>query len=163
MKFVLGMLAVFLGVPLGAMAQSPKESTGHGYLVLAPLASRSHVSGNYAHIGFGGEGPIYKRISAGVEFGPVFEWSRFNDSAFALGSANISYHFSTATLGSKVDPFLTAGYSIFIRAGTDNGANFGGGVNVWLKKKIGFRMDVREYTGNVRAHHLGPRIGIAFR
>jgi|SRR5678816_787896 hypothetical protein len=163
MKVLLGMLPVFLGLPLCAASQTPKESTGHGYLVVAPLASRNRVSGNYAHIGFGGESPIYKGIGAGVEFGPVFQWSRFEDTAFALGSANISYHFSSATLGTKMDPFLTAGYSIFIRAGTDNGANFGGGINLWLKPKIGLRVDLREYTGNVRAHHLGPRIGVAFR
>jgi hypothetical protein len=159
MKIALGMLAVFLGMPVFAAAQTP-NAAGHGYLVIGPVTTRS---GTYTHIAVGGDSPVFKGITAGVEFGTVFHWSGFYNTAFALGSANVSYHFSSTALGRKTDPFITAGYSIFIRAGTENGANAGGGINVWVNEKVGVRLEFRGYAGHVRAQSFGPRIGIAFR
>jgi hypothetical protein len=80
-------------------------------------------------------------------------------------SANGYYVFKT---GTKLEPFVTGGYSRSF--GLDgfgyNWGNFGGGINYWAAKHVGFLLEFRDhltrqegYTGQL----WNFRIGIAFR
>jgi len=86
-----------------------------------------------------------------------------SDSATTLlGSANLSYHFLPSTTDRKLEPFLTAGYSLFFRAGISHGYNVGGGLNVWLDKTVGTRFEIRDQESWYR-ETLSFRIGVTFR
>jgi hypothetical protein len=157
MKKLVCLFAAFVGLPV-AMAQDSDRPGGQGYVIIAPAASDGR-----AHAAVGGEAFVFKGLTFGAEAGPVFRWSGFNDSVFALGSVNISYHFLTKAEGLKIEPFVTAGYSVFVRAGVENGSNAGGGFQLWLKKNVGIRLEFRQYIGVVRIHDVGPRFGLIFR
>jgi hypothetical protein len=83
----------------------------------------------------------------------------------AVGSANLSYHFLSGTKDRKLEPFVTAGYTLFFRAGTSTGVNLGGGVNVWLTEHAALRLEVRDNAakGWVSGRFWGeePRISSA--
>jgi hypothetical protein len=143
-----------------------------GYLLVAPGVGKSVFSGNgisTLHIAAGVERFIYKGLSIGAEFGPVTRWSvpqggySFSSSfpLTGLGSANLYYHFRTGA-GRQLEPFITAGYSAFIGVGGASGYNAGVGTNVWLKKHVGLRFDVR-YHNSWGMKNMGGGMGFTFR
>jgi hypothetical protein len=97
----------------------------------------------------------------GAEVGGI---GALQESGGGLGllSANGSYHFARQR---KVSPFLTGGYSSVFGHGQRNLVNFGGGMNYWLRERIGLRLEIRDhiYADGTGRHLLGFRIGFAFR
>jgi hypothetical protein len=65
----------------------------------------------------------------------------------------------------KLEPFVTGGYTLFARAGTSSGLNFGGGVNYWFKNHAGLRLELRDnvWTSHVTVHYVDFRVGVTFR
>jgi hypothetical protein len=57
---------------------------------------------------------------------------------------------------------VTAGYSLFFRAGTNHGYNVGGGVNVWMNKNAAPRFEVRRHA-SYRYDTVNFRMGMTFR
>jgi hypothetical protein len=80
-------------------------------------------------------------------------------------SVNGSWHF--AGRSARIDPFVTGGYTLAFRSGTLNFGNVGGGANVWLKERLGLRVEFRDHVHAssrvANLHYWGLRIGIAFR
>jgi hypothetical protein len=54
---------------------------------------------------------------------------------------------------------------MFFRNGVANGGHFGGGVNYWLKERVGLRFEVRDHVVAEAAgtHFLDFRFGLTFR
>lgn len=150
------LFVMILGLAAAAAAQS-----SNGYVFVAPGGVT--CCGNTTttlHLGGGGEGIIGKGFGAGVEIGALAP-TRDYSSAIGAFSANGYYHFIHAK-DSKVDPFVTGGYTLFFRSGTANLGNFGGGLNYWFSRHAGARVEFRDhvYTSD---HYWGFRFGVAFR
>lgn len=150
-------------VPAMTFAQSIDEHKGQGYVFFAPGATSPGGTGT-AHIGGGGEGLVYKGLGVGAELGYLAPWQSFGNGLGVL-SLDGSYHFLPHRGEGKVVPFVTSGYTLFFRSGTANGVNFGGGVNYWFRDHLGLRLEFRDnvWTTYGTAHHVGFRIGLAFR
>jgi hypothetical protein len=162
-------LVLFLSSAAHSQASSGTTSSeksllhrAQGYLFVAPGAYNGY-GGTTAtlHIGGGGEAMVYQGLGVGAEVGAI---SALQDSGGGLGlfSANGSYHFSRQN---KISPFLTGGYSFVFGNGSRNLANFGGGINYWIREKIGLRIEFRDhvYADGSGRHLLGIRVGLAFR
>ena len=126
-------------------------------------------------VGGGGEGFVYKGLGVG---GEVLYSARVSDISVRewIGSANVSYHFLPGPNNSKLDPFVTGGYTFFTRPNTGlgiaNGGNIGAGINIWLKKHTALRLEVRDIVGGrnlsvdfepASTTYLEPQNLVAFR
>jgi len=57
---------------------------------------------------------------------------------------------------------VTAGYRLFFGRPPSSGYNVGGGMNVWLNKRVAMRVEVREQKSHGR-EVFGIRTGVTFR
>ena len=170
MKEFASLFSVFFIFLWSALAQEPNRSRGQGYFFFAPGLGNRRPGGNELdiHIGAGGEGFIDKGLGVGVELGPVGPTKHGSstlgwfDDAVGLGSANLSYHFLPSTIDRKFEPFVTAGYSLFFRAGTSSGVNAGWGGNVWMNKNAALRFEGRVHATDLY-HFASFRVGMTFR
>lgn len=166
-------LALFLClailVPVVAWGQdAPSDSRGQGYVFVAPGAATTFSCGSCTygmlHFGGGGEALLYKGLGIGAELGYVAPMEGMSDG-IGLLSINGIYLFRSRT-HPKLEPFLTGGGSLgFVSGGAFGGMNFGGGVQYWMRKRIGLRFEFRDHipTASTSSHLLEGRIGFAFR
>jgi hypothetical protein len=162
--------ASFLGFSVCAFAGDLKNegknelrATGQGYVFFAPGATVQRGSSlGLAQFGGGGEALVYKGVGIGGELTYVTPWSDYG-AGVLLGSLDGSYHFAR---NRKISPFLTGGYSLAFRQGYVNLVNFGGGVNCWVTRKVGVRLEFRDHINRndwITSHYLSARMGISFR
>ena len=153
-----GILLSFSGRPLRAQPS-------HGYIFFAPGGiTCCHNTSMTLQFGGGGEYVIKKGVGVGAELSVVGARQSFGDSAMGLFSPNGFYHFVHGQ-DIKADPFVTGGYTLLFRSYHANLANFGGGMNYWLARRVGVRLELRDQlntTGTI-AHFWGVRFGVAFR
>lgn len=162
MKSSLCILAV-LGMAPAALAQTPDHARAEAYVLTAPFGE-APWGRKTIYVSGGGQIFLFKGLGIGAEVGPVITRAETSVSyVYGLGSANLSYHFPRLTDHDKIEPFFTAGYSATFRAGVQNGWNAGAGVNVWVKKNVALRFEVRDYLGRLRIDHVGPQFGVTFR
>jgi hypothetical protein len=165
MKTLISAALLLIALSLSSLAQTSNQSRSQGYLFVAPgiADGNSRISsGGSLHIGGGGEGFVYKGLGVGAEIGAVRSFSDFG-YIFGLGSVNLSYHFLPGGAESKLEPFVSVGYSIFFRAGITHGGHAGFGLNRWLNKKVALRFEVRDNVEAGHGHLLGFRIGVTLR
>ena len=148
-----------------AQAQEAQESRALAHVFFG--GGGTFAEGNAAgtlHVGGGGEGLIYKGLGAGAELGYLFP-SRAAADGFGILSTNGFYRFTNGSSLQKVTPFVTAGYSLGFRDGTANLVNFGGGVDYWVRDRMGLRLEVRDHVwpGDPAAHFLMFRVGLVGR
>jgi hypothetical protein len=74
-----------------------------------------------------------------------------------LLSANGLYRFR-----SRIEPFITAGYSLAFRSRTAHFGNIGGGIHHWMGN-TGIRLEVRDHIRDGVTHWISFRAGIVFR
>ena len=168
MKRVVVLIAA-LFVPLRSLQA---QESGQGYLFFAPGVSTTH-EGEFGpatfHVGGGGERFIYRGAGLGVEIGYVALWSASGDGP-GVGSVNASYHLRHGATAGSVEPFVTAGYTLFARHGTVSSGNFGGGINYWLRSKAAVRFETRYQGIGLHVPYFGGaapnvefRIGLTWR
>jgi hypothetical protein len=168
LKAYLSVLSLLTTLPCSAFAQDIYATRGQGYLFFAPGVGNIGSGSANVHIGGGGEAFIYKVLGMGAEIGPVIPLSKPECgcvgrlySAVGLGTANVSYH-HWQSADRKLEPFVTAGYSLFFRAGLSHGFNAGAGANLWFSRKAALRLEVRDHH-SWRRDSLSFRIGATFR
>jgi hypothetical protein len=165
-KTALILLLYLAHIPGLATAQDNKERRGWGYAFFAPGAvSSEYGSTAMLHIGGGGEGLIYKGLGAGAEIGYAAPAQAFG-AGIGLFSANGSYHFVKPQSSQKAVPFVTGGFSLGFRESAAGGMNVGGGVNYWLRNRLGLRFECRTHfspTAFGEGHLWQFRIGIVGR
>ncbi len=135
-----------------------------GYWFVAPgVRTLGGYNSFTIHMGGGGEFAIAKGISAGIEGGAVGLKSDYTHSVTGVASVNGYYHFFHAK-DARFDPFVTGGYSLFFRSGTENFGNYGGGINYWFDRHLAVRVEVRDHVNANpgRAHFWGVRMGLSF-
>ncbi|MFB3922294.1 MAG: hypothetical protein ACE145_11270 [Terriglobia bacterium] len=198
MKKLIAVAAFFIVWPACLSAQEAVKSTQklQAYVFIGPLVSNARYEFNPKYYGvvfqpgepppadlyirrprggvntgFGGELLVHKGLGVGVEFayaGP--DWRFGTGDAVGVGSANASYHFVGKNDGRRVEPFVMGGYSLYFgdRTSFESGFNLGGGVNVWMAKHIGLRLEIRDQDHINRFHSqftrfVAFRIGVTFR
>ena len=156
------MKACVLIVLVGLCAAAARAQQSHGYVFFAPggSTSRGHTE-KIIHLGIGGEGILGKGVGLGLEIGAVGPTAAFTDGAVGMFSPNGYFHF--ARRKTKVDPFVTAGYTLLFRSGHANLFNFGGGFNYWFSR-LGFKAEFRDHVQPRRfgdIHYWEIRLGLA--
>ena len=137
---------------------------GYGFFGSGVAFANEETSPMLFHTGGGAELRLYKGLSSSTEVGYLFPRLAPADG-FGIFSTNALYH---VPVNGRVVPFATGGYSLAFRGGTDHGANFGGGVDVWATDKAGLRFEARDHvspgaSGFGTAHFLMFRVGLLFR
>ncbi len=151
-------------------AQHPYRGQGYAFFGLGTGTKYQLPLPLFEHIGFGGEGFLYKGLGFGAEAGYA-HWG-WGDAQAWIGSVDPSYHFRRHAARGGVDPFVLGGFTLFAPTSKGGGrgmpgGNFGGGVNLWLKEHAALRLEVRDHlNGNgtgLGNHYLSFRVGMTFR
>jgi hypothetical protein len=157
---------VALAPALALGQEAEQQKTGYAYAFPAPGAvtsfSRHCCTVGTLHFG-GGEGTFFKGLGIGAEIGYLGP-TRYMGEGLALASLNGIYIFRSPRRP-RLEPFITGGVSLALGNGFGAGANFGGGVQYWLRKKVGLRLEFRDHlpTQSFSDHLLEVRVGIVLR
>lgn len=148
-------------LPGSTSAEVWEQHNGQGYAYFAP--GRLSGGSTMLHFGAGGEGFFYKGLAAGGEIGYLAP-AQCLTYGVGLLSVNGSYHLNRDAHW-KVAPFVTAGYSLAFRGGSENLFNVGGGLSYWLSDRTGLRLEFRDYVypADGATHSVEFRIAVAFR
>ncbi len=142
---------------MGAVAAAQPSN----FYVFAGYGGVTHRS-RTARIGMGGFGyehVLRKTVGIAGEIGGIGS----NFDGFATLSINGSFHTSRGR-GGRIDPFLTAGYTLAVEEGSANLFNFGGGMNYWFHRRLGLRLEIRDHVLRDYGsswHYWGIRAGLA--
>ncbi len=164
-------MLICAGLLMPALARAQEvgpESHGHGYAFFAGGAAttfscRSCTFGTI-HVGGGGEATFYKGLGIGAEAGYLVP-AEDTSSGLGLASLNAVYIFRGKGR-SRIEPFLTGGGTVgFAAGGAFGGINFGGGIQYWMRNRIGLRFEFRDHvpTQSLNSHLFEGRVGISFR
>lgn len=172
MKAIVATVVLLFVVPKFASAQNAEPKyRGQGYIFLG--VGSGTVTPRFEHVGGGGEVLLFRGIGVGGELGAM-GWPAEGEGVISVGP---SYHFLHAFHKSKIDPFVQVGYTGTFAGDTPiaggNGIlfNFGGGMNYWFFKKVGLRLEFRDYVhhisffpaGGITDQYWGVRIGLTVR
>ena len=168
---VLAVAAWLVGVTSAAFAQpaggSPARAVGglgYGFVGFGAAVGEGDSTATY-HLGGGGEVVFRDAIGIGAEIGYLNSFEEDSEGVGVL-SINGAYHFGRASASGKVRPFITGGYTLGFNDGTANLFNVGGGVDFWLKPKVGLRAEFRDHIwmdGDDTVQFMGVRVGVTFR
>jgi len=146
------LLVLFLGFAALLAAQS------HGYVFTGVAFNGTGMDAAFRY-GVGGNFKLASFVSAGAEVGGIR-----NNGSGVVGSANLGVH-PRRHVDRGVDPFLTGGFT-GVRVGGETGAyaNFGGGLNYWTGRHLGFRAEFRTYAGGMDLNRFSEfRFGVSLR
>jgi Outer membrane protein beta-barrel domain len=158
-----GILVAFFcacaGTALGAEA-----ARSNGYVFVAP---GGETAGGYTnktlHLGVGGEYVIGKGIGVGGDVGALGLTRNYASTVLFTLSPTGFYHLPIRS--ERIDPYVLGGYTLFARDGQINLFHFGGGVNYWLRPRLGFKGEFRDqvYQPDNPIHYWNFRMGLTFR
>ncbi len=158
----LAVILGFLAIPANAQeAQGRNFRQGLGYVFVAPtVESDGFYNDAVWQFGGGGEYRLPHGLGIGTELSVITE-------NVIQWSVNPYYHFQNADRSGKFIPFVTAGYTgAHNLEDGENWFNVGGGVDYWIKDRIGVRFEVRDNVDlhhSVPRHYTGIRVGFAWR
>jgi hypothetical protein len=154
-----------------AWGQAEDSYRGHGYAYFAPGFGNYRSGQRPAAMEFGGGGEVlvHKGLAIGADIGRLHvDAAKYSiASNLVLLSVNGAYHFGARKQGAKVVPFVTwgggRGWSLRQGGGSGSTINLGGGIQYWFQKRMALRLEVRDTFISENFHHLGLRLGLAFR
>jgi hypothetical protein len=144
-----------------AAAQVP-FTRGYGFIAPTWQSAKGSPSDTY------GAGAGVERVSAGG-FGLSAELAAEvpgkGNRTIGLFSVGAAYHFAKAQ--ATLDPFVSAGYTLFVRDFAANGVYAAAGLNYWLGENLAFTFEVRRQQAfsepYPRTVYNEFRIGVSFR
>jgi hypothetical protein len=164
---VLGLIVILFltsGVNQAQGADSPKQAAvdfdyTHSFHGTFGIGVCQH---GVANISGGGGAEAFLR--AGLTAGGDVSYQQFvGESGYGLATANAGYHFVDRTEPVRSDPFVSGGVgAAFARGDSVVAGSVGGGLNYWLKPRIGLRTEGRVYLYESEAVFMF-RIGLSFR
>lgn len=159
---------VFLCTSVAASAQpSGNYAYVFGGPVVVPRSAFTRWDGTFVHVGGGGEGRLTNRFGLGGEIGVLKPATNPEAITAGLASVTPAYHFISRDSDRKSDPFVDAGLSILFGRGSGAAVHYGGGLNYWVHRRIGLRLEFRHHLWSPEAgeaiHLVGFRFGLAFR
>ena len=143
---------------LGSVRGADAQALGYGVGGLAGV-SGFFASAAAGHVAGGGEALFRGRAGIGGELGLI--------SNLTLDSVNGVAHLVPSQARRRLSPFVTGGWTRMSSGeGSFDAWNDGGGVDVWPRERVGFRLEFRDHVrpdtrGTV--HYWTIRGGIAFR
>jgi hypothetical protein len=143
--------------------ETDQPLAGCGYAFFAPGAAIGQgASTSLMHFGAGAEGNLYKGLGLAAEIGYL---TPFRDMGLGVGVFSVDGFYRFSKSGSRAEPFVVGGYSLLFRNGVGNGINLGGGIDYWFMKKLGVRVEFRDYfnPNYLNDHIIQGRIGVTFR
>ena len=168
MRSFLGTTLILIMAPALTSAQDTSTPfQGDGYLF---IGGGDYADGNahygISHVGGGGELQLAGGFGVGSELGVMGQ----PGEGTGLFSIDPFYRFLHAGSKSRIVPFVNGGYTCaFGNRGFTNSntlLNFGGGIDYWPTKHVGFRLEFRNYLdyGYARtADYPALRVGVVFR
>ncbi len=168
----LAIAAWLISVPAAALAQSggsapakPVSGLGYGFAGVGAATWDGESEGTW-HVGGGGEALFRDAFGVGAEMG-YLSWLEEGSDGLGVLSVNGSYHFNGGSSTRRWRPFLTGGYTLgFDGETSENLFNVGGGVDYWVKPRVGLRLEFRDHVwsdGGETVHFWGARVGVTFR
>lgn len=167
----LAICVVWLAVmPAAAGAQSAAPASGRtwsglGYIFGGIGAVTGGGSSDATlHVGGGFEATAWDALGIGAEIGYLAPFESLADG-IGIFSVNAAYHFFARQPSHRARPFVTGGYTLGFRSGSENLWNVGGGVDYWFRSKTGLRIEFRDHvwTGEGTEQFWGVRIGLIIR
>ena len=169
---VLAIAAWLVGVPAAALAQSgggapikTVSGLGYGFFGVGAATWEGESDGTW-HVGGGAEALFKDAFGVGAEIG-YLNWFEEGSDGLGILSVNGSYHFNGGAVSGRWRPFVTGGYTLgFDSEESVNLFNIGGGVDYWMKPKVGLRLEFRDHIwsgGDENIHFWSFRVGITFR
>lgn len=138
-RVLLAALALMLMSARGADAQV----LGYGIAGPAGFSGFWGSGSDSMHPAAGGEALVRGIAGVGGEFGAIVG----SGSYLFVYSINGVLHVLPARGGHRVSPFITGGYThMYNRDGGFDAWNAGGGVDVWIRKRAGLRVDFRNHV-----------------
>jgi hypothetical protein len=156
------------------VAGMPALGQSHAFVYVAPggTLTRAFAGDVFVHFGGGGEYVMKNGIGVGADAGAI--GLLFGGTTGTL-SLNGYYHFRRQRM---VDPFVTAGYSLFFDRtggsfffGTEPHLenlslfNFGGGTSLWFSRHVGAKIEFRDHVhsgSGSTVHYAEFMLGLAF-
>ena len=134
--------------------------------VVVPQSAYTRWNGDFVHVGGGGEGRVTGRFALGGEIGVLKPTTNQYAITTAVASVTPAFHFISKDSERKFDPFVNGGFSLLVGRGGAIAVHYGGGVNYWIRRRIGLRFEFRHHlwspeSGEV-VHLVGVRVGIVF-
>lgn len=165
-KAILGMLLMLLA----SLPASAQMSSGYVYVfggpVVVPKSAYTRWNGDFVHVGGGGEGRLTKRFALGGEIGVLKPVTNPYAITTGLASVTPAFHFVPKDSKGKFDPFVDGGFSLLFGSGGAAAIHYGGGMNYWLRRRIGLRFEFRDHIWSVESgeavHLVGFRVGLVF-
>jgi hypothetical protein len=162
MKKMLSVISFWLLLVITAYSQQGSDAQGTGYMFFAPgTTSESHV----ATLQFGGGGNYRSSLGLGGGVDVSYLTPRVS-MGDGMGTLSPYLYYSFLKPKSKIEPFVSGGYTLFFRNGSANGINFGGGIHYWFTKKVALKLEFHDdvmLSSYHNAHFVGFRMGVAFR
>jgi hypothetical protein len=137
------------------------------YGIAGPAGFNGFFGGSAAsvHAAGGGEVLAGGRVGGGGEFGMLAG----TGGGLFVTSANAVFHVAprTGTPGSRLSPYVSGGYSrLSSGEGSFNAWNVGVGTDVWVKPRVGLRVEFRDHVrpdSRGAVHYWAIRAGVALR
>lgn len=169
MRRIIATITLLFIVPLVAAAQGEHYQNsiqGHGFFAVGGIVG---CGCTVEHVGFGADGFLYKGVAVGLDAGYA-HWGPYDEESW-IASGDLSYHFGRNAGVGKVDPYTFVGITGEFPAdeGRGNAAvDFGVGATLWLSRRIGLRLEGRDYATGGNELYVGThlpefRIGFTFR
>jgi hypothetical protein len=160
-------ILIMLLISFPATAQ---VSSGYGYafggVVVVPKSAYTRWNGNFVHMGGGGEGRLTGRFALGGEIGVLKPITNQYAVTTFLGSVTPAFHFISKDSKRRYDPFVDGGLSLLARRGGATAIHYGGGMNYWLRRRVGLRFEFRHHIftpeSGESVHLVGIPVGIVF-
>jgi hypothetical protein len=135
--------------------------------VVVPQSAFTAWDGTFVHIGGGGEGHLVGKLGLAGEIGVLKPVTNPYGMTTGLASVAPTIHFLAVTSQQKFDPFIDGGFSLLFGRGVATGLNYGGGMNYWLRSRLGLRVEFRHHLWSPEAgetvNFLGLRFGVVFK
>jgi len=163
-RILLGALAALIA-SLPAIAQAPSSYLYvFGGPVVVPKSSYTRWNGDFIHVGGGGEGRLTDRFALGGEAGVFTPITNQYAATTGQVSGTPAIHFLSRHTKSKVDPFVDGGVSLLFGRGGALAVHYGGGMNYWLTRRIGLRVEFRHHIWSEESpvNMIGLRLGLVF-
>ncbi len=164
------MLKTLLAIPMllviSSFSAAGETPGGYAYVVVGPVvvpqSAYTRWNGDFISVTGGGETRVIGRFALGGEMGVLKPVT--NQYAVATGVASVSpaFHFVSKHSGSKVDPFVNGGFSLLFGRGSGIGMHYGGGVNYWVRRRVGLRFEFRHYLWSPESGELVHLVGFRF-
>lgn len=161
-------LLVLLNLSVAALAQQYR-SYGYGFTgpLVVPKSAFTRWDGTFIHLGGGGEAALARRFGLGAEIGALKPLTNRYAISTGLASVSPTYHFLGTGSQRKFDPFTTGGFSVLFAGGAGAAIHYGGGMNYWLRSRLGLRVEFRDHLWSPESgesvHLIDFRFGVVFR